>query len=443
MKKKITALIIAATMILGLSACADTRSALTVNGESVRAGEYIYMQINAAQEAAERFMELYPDVVIHEEGFDFFSQEIDGKSFGGWVNDRAVELLTEMAAVAVLFGELGLEFSTGDEFEVRRSVDAMWGNPDVRASFGLDYDTFGDFYEDIGVGKESIVSVLLHGMREEMVFFAIFGEDGTEAVPQEEISSYFEQNFVRYRVIKMSFFNLGDAEVIDLENMAEDFVNRFNAGESFLTLMYEYDDFVAARDAENDVWDFDDFDFDFSFDDFDFETSEIEEYDDSALPQDDENAEYDDPALPQSDENAEYDDPALPQNDENIGHNDSAVLQEEIFIEDLNDFDRLEKIGVPSFLPEHVQEFLLTIPMNTAAAYDDTDDIYVLIPLPVLEREDWLEWYSESLIFEMMEDEFTGRITAKASTLNVVLNEAAIRRYKPETAARRLLQPWL
>jgi hypothetical protein len=411
MKTKITALIIAAVLILSLGACADTRYALTVGGAEIRAGEYIYLQLTASQEAAEKFMDLNPDVNIYEDGFNFFAQTIEGVSFGDWINSRAVEHLTEMAVIAALFDELGLEIPAEDELMARRNVEAMWASTEARSSFGLDYDTLGEFYEEIGISKDSVALVILNNRKEEMVFFAIFGEDGTQAVSQEEIGAYFEENFVRFRVLRMSFEGLDDAQVIELENMADDFVNRLNAGESFFAIIYEYDDYMTAIENAFDIWD-----------------------DDGQLTIDNEQWTIDDEYI---------DDDEIIEEEIIEEETIEEVIEEAVDHESLNDLDRLEKIGVPSVLPEYVQEFLLTIPMNTADMYDDLDDIYILVPLPILEREDWLEWYFESLLLELKGDEMSEIIAAGMSTVDVVLNDAAIRRYKPETAARRFLQPWL
>jgi hypothetical protein len=390
MKKKIIAIIIAAMMVLGLSACADTRHALTVNGEEIRSGVFIYMQISAANEAVEKFMEFNPDAEIFEAGFDFFNQTIEDRSFDDWINDRTVGIIKEMAAVRLIFEDMELLISPEEELEMRRNIDGMW----AASTEGMtDFATWGEFYEDIGVGKESVLFIALNNVMEERVFYGIFGEGGTEEVTPGEISEYFEQNFLRYRPIRMSTAGLDDIQVLELELMAIDFADRLNSGESFLKLQYEYEDFVWQRDN-----DFEDFNFDDEINDGDDEINDDDEY----IPED-----------PFPNPN------------------------------DYNDFDRLEKIGAPSQFGEEWQEFLLGMEMHVAAAFMASEDIIVLTRLPILDRQDWLDWYSYELLVEMKEDDMQGRINAKAGSLDVVLNDAAIRRYKPKRAAGTLIQPWV
>ncbi|MCL2638309.1 MAG: hypothetical protein FWD48_08040 [Oscillospiraceae bacterium] len=409
---KITAIIIAAVMILSLGACADTRHAMLVNGEELRAGVYIYLQLTAAHEASEKFTQDNPDADIFEEGFNFFSQTVDGKSFSDWTNDRALELITEKTAVKLMFDELGFTISSDEELAVRRNVENLWGNTDPLYN-NFNHDTWGDFYESIGVGKESLVEVVMYGLMEERVFLGIFGEDGTEPAAQSEINSFFEENFVRYRVIRMETIGLDDIQLREIDAMAADFADRLNAGETYLSLLYEYEDYVTARDHahDEDIWDRD----------WDEQlTIEGPDYDEEAVNEEEET---------------------------DVGGDvpDDPIEETEIVIDptSFNDFDRLERIGGYSYLHDYGQEFLLTMEMNTAAVHFDENDTYVLQLLPILEREDWILENSEFLLFEMLEDEFANRVSAKANTIPVVLNEAAIKRYKPETAAKRLLQPWL
>jgi hypothetical protein len=448
MKTKITAIVIAAVMILGLSACADTRHALTLNGENIRAGEFIYLQISAAQEAADKFMELYPETDIFADGFDFFRQELEGKSFSDWVNDRAVQMLTEMTAVALLFEELGLEITAEDEINARRNVEAIWGNTEVRNSFGLDYDTLGEFYEDIGVGKDSLTAVLLNGLMEEDLFFALYGEGGAEEVSPEEIENYFAQNFVRYRVIRMPLADLEGQQVYDIEDLALEFASRLNAGESFVTLAYEYEDFVMMRDhVHDDFWNEHEHEHDYDSEDYDEEVYNDEDYNSEEYNSEDYNSEeYGEYDYEEYSDEEEYED----YNGEEHYHGYNEELAEfsfdmpDLFAQESDDdFDRLEKIGAFSSLGESGQEFLLNMPMNSASVYADEEDVFVLQLLPILDRQDWLWEHFEALLFDMKEDDMRSRVSAKAGTVDVVRNEAAIRRYRPETAARRLLQPWL
>jgi hypothetical protein len=411
-------------MVLSLTACADTRHALTVNGEEIRAGEYIYMQISAAQEAADRFSELNPDINVFSEGFDYFRQEIDGKSFGDWINDRAVGLLTEMAVVSQMFDELGLVLSATDELDARRGIENLWESADGLAMYGMDFEVWGEFYEEIGVGKESLISIVLSGLKEQMIFSAIFGAEGTEPANPQEVSGYFEENFVRFRVIVMSHDNLSTQEVDEIDAMSLDFADRLNAGESFLTVLYEYEDYVMMRDfsdqfiMQDESWMFD-------------EDSVIYDYEDPMTFDDDfiDNGFIGD------------DHPAVPQDEQFIIE---AVPQEEDIhvhdhTEDLNSFDELFALEE---LSEDIQEFLLSMTVGTAAVYVEPENTFVFQLLPLLEREDWLTAYFDFLVFELKEEVLQQRVSARTGDVDVVLNDAAIRRYKPETAARRLIQPW-
>lgn len=390
MKKKLTAIIIAIAMILSLAACANTRHALTVNGEEIPAGMFIYMQINAAHEIAADFREAHPDVSIFEEGFNYFEQEWDGKSFNDRVNDRAIELAKEKALVAGFFEEIGLSISAEDEADARRFTNSFWESNDGLSQFGTDFDNWGEFYENIGVGKESHTAILLSGLKEQMLFLGIFGAEGSEPVSEEAIREFALENYVRVRLIEMAYADADYFEIDTIDNMADSFADRFEAGVSYLTLYYEYIDYI-----EEGIFSFND-----SFDDFD----DFDGFDD-------------------------------------FNNTDDEPADNVLFIDYELEFDIIERID--NLLPD-LQDFITELPVNKAGVFRNADGAFVIYRLDLLEREDWLEAENTQILFELKGDEMQERIAERlGGSVNVVLNEAALRRYKPERAAKRFLQPWL
>jgi len=370
MKTKIPAIIMAAIMILSLAACADTRHALTVNGQEIRAGEFIYMQITAANEVSANYLEAHPDVNIFESGFNLFEQEWDGRSFSTRINDRAIELLREVAATALLFEELGLSLTAENLQDARRYTESFWDSSDGLQNFNIG-NTWGEFYESVGIGKESHTAIMLSGMKEQELFFAIYGEEGSEPVSEEEITAFAVNNFTRFRMINMSLENLSEDSIPVVEEMAEDFARRFEAGTPYMTLITEYNNFLDYNflGFEDDYW----------FDDY-----------------------------------------------------------EELLVEDQNQYDIIERTDN---LHAEFQSFISNIALNTAEVYSDEHGFFVIYKLDMLDRPDWIELERNQILLEMKGDEMIERIAAKAATVDVVLNDAAIARYTPERAAGSFLQP--
>ena len=394
MKKKITAFTLAAAIIigvLGLSGCADTKIALTVAGTEMLAGEYIRAQLSAAQSAADKFREENPDADIYEESFDFFAQKIEDKSFADWVNEEALKFCSDRKAAALLFDELELTLTDEQEREIRLYVENLWQSSDSMADAGLSENTWGEFFESVGVGKESTVNVLTYENKMEKVFHAYYDPDGIEGVPESEMKAKLTDEYARFRMLRLYY----DEEVIDnkqLEETAAGYADKLNAGESFIAVRNEFYDFFDSLYAE--------------------EAEESEEPEELPEESDYEEAEN---------ENTE--------NEEDI-----LEITEE---EDDNSEDLAEKLGSPYYLDEDGQEFLFSMNINTAAIYKTEDACYVLQRLDISEREDWFENIKESLLHEMKGEDFKNMIREKGQALATNINDAAIKRYKPQTIAKK------
>jgi len=446
MKTRITAIIIAAAMILGLSACADTRSALTMNGDEVRAGEYIYMQIQAAQEGAALFREANPEVDFFAADFNYFNQTLDGKRFSNWVNDRAVEMLKEYKAGEMLFKELGLVITSDEELAIRYSVESFWatGNEDnALGRHGLTYDTWGEFYEDIGIGKDSLASILTYGLMIDRAFMGLYSAEGTEPVEQEEIEAMIVEQYARFRMIEIDLVNINPENTLVLSEeeyleMATEFAAMLNDGENFSNVYDEYMFFIYLRDfAEEDDPFLDDYNDIFGGDE---EEPPVDGDEEEPLVDGDEeeplvDGDEEEPPVDGDEEEAPVD--AAGEHDHNHDHiHDDPFFNPE---RDLG-FDAVENKGFPWNLPADANAFLFEMQVGTAAVFRslEKESIYVLQRLDILEREDWFDEETlENMLFELKEDEMQERLDAKAALVTVVLNDTAIRRYKPETAVKR------
>jgi hypothetical protein len=223
-----------------------------------------------------------------------------------------------------------------------------------------------------------------------MLFLGIFGAEGSEPVSEEAIREFALENYVRVRLIEMAYADADYFEIDTIDNMADSFADRFEAGVSYLTLYYEYIDYI-----EEGIFSFND-----SFDDFD----DFDGFDD-------------------------------------FNNTDDEPADNVLFIDYELEFDIIERID--NLLPD-LQDFITELPVNKAGVFRNADGAFVIYRLDLLEREDWLEAENTQILFELKGDEMQERIAERlGGSVNVVLNEAALRRYKPERAAKRFLQPWL
>lgn len=405
MKTRIAAIFLAAAMLTGLTACADTRHAMTINGIEIRAGEYIYAQLVAAQRAAEKFREDNPDTNTSGAGFDFYAQTIEGKSFTDWVNAEAVEILKKRTAISLMFDEMGLELTPDDHKEIRDSVDRFWESSEGMEESGLNHRNRGEFFERSGITKASFTRILTYNKQEDAVFEALFAAGGTEEVTEAELRAEFAREFARHRFIFIplknadnEFFEEEDMEM--LRELAKGYTERLNAGGDFAEIDEEHREFMKE-------W-----------------LAELEEDDGHEHGED---CNHDDEHV--HDEDCDHDDEHV--HDEDCDHDHDEEERE------ITEYMQKRTGTEDSMLTQEQIDFVFAIEVNKAALLEEENFLVVFQRLDVSEREDWFEDVRDVLIFDLRGDEFEERVAAKAATLKVVLNDAAIKRYKPETVARR------
>ncbi len=374
--KRTAAILITAGVILSMTACGgNTAVALKANGNDVSAGEYILTQLSANSNAMSKFTELYPDVDTSAEDFDYYKQELEGVSFRDWVVNDTIETIKTRMVYSNMFDELGLSFTDEEKADIKASVNSTWDTEDsTLAYYGIDFKTWGLFYESFGAGKESYRKVYTDSQKVEKVFHAIYDTDGTKPVAETDVKVKYEEMYARYRMIKMELKDGADAEITDeaalkaLEDMGLDYAARISAGESFTAVKADYTAYVAEQKR-----------------------------------------------LANPDEEAEE--------DETEGAEETAVD------ENTNDVIVKNDSKTPS---EEIVKKIFGMAVNKPELYKAEDAYYVLVRLDLAERDDWYQTYREAVLHEMKGQELIDDVKARAEEIIVEKNEAAIKRYDPK-----------
>ena len=146
----------------------------------VKAGVYIYYQYAALQEAKNLAKKDNSDLDTDDEKA-LKKVKIQGKDFLQWVEDKAVANCSEHVAVLKHFDEMELTLSDDDKDSIASYVDnAYENNPDM--------------FEGNGIGKESLEEVMTSTYKSQEIFNALYGDDGTEGVKEDDIKKFYEEN---------------------------------------------------------------------------------------------------------------------------------------------------------------------------------------------------------------------------------------------------------
>ncbi len=229
--KKVSAAAAASVMALSLASCGkDTTWGAAIDGEQLRAGMLIYFQSNAVSEAGQYLAEGETDVL---------NITIEDKPSKEWINDKVVEDMREYAAVEKKYDELGLSMDDSDKKALSNSVDQWWD------------EYIGDYYESIGVSKQSYYDAALNAAKRSDIFDYYYAGDGELAVPEEDIKNYLLENNVRIKFISMPLKD-GEGNLLksdgkaELKERAQGYIDRIKSGESFEAVEDEYNEYYKS-----------------------------------------------------------------------------------------------------------------------------------------------------------------------------------------------------
>ena len=371
--KKSTAFIAAAAMALSMSSCGkDTTWGAEIDGEQLRAGIMIYFQSSAVSEA----MAFMPDTdttaaadgeaTTTAESVSVLDITIEDKPAREWINDKAVQSMREYAAVEKKFDELGLAFENKEEDRLNIVVDQMW-------------EYFGEYYEELGVSRQSYYDVGLNSEKKSAIFNYYYGEGGEKAVPDDEVISYLSENNARIKYFTMPLKD-GEGNLLksegkdELKTMVEGYIDRLNASSAtFEEIQKEYnnyyDDLVKAA----------------------AETTEEEASDTAEQTE------------------AEEDTSAAEPNYGTVISKDTTYLS--------------EKIVEHAFSGESGSAYTLI--------EDDDNEVYYLVQvMGLFDDPDYLENNRESVLHTLKDEEFDAEVESWTEGQNVVVNQDSVDRYK-------------
>lgn len=213
--KRIAAAAAAATMLSSMAACgSSTANALTIDGEPIKAGVYIYYSYVAYSEAIQTLskqnseLDTTDDEVVKQ-------QNIDGMSTLEWIQDKALTYCKEQAAVVKKFKEAGLTLSEETMTEFNSTMESFWAENQ-------------ESFESNGISESSISDVMEYTYMTSDLFYYYYDIGGEEGTTEDEVYDYYVDNTARVQYISFNSVD-GNGEALEgsaktkFENMVEDY----------------------------------------------------------------------------------------------------------------------------------------------------------------------------------------------------------------------------
>lgn len=170
--KRITAVFMAlGIVLLSLSACSADNNKVTVNGVTVSSGIYAFFLDNRKNTDAE----LSEDEILKAAEKDI--------SYYVMVNSE--------------FNNRGLKLSLTEKSTISQNVNNYW-------------HLFSSYYQSHGISKQDIQKIEENKLYMESLIASYYGKDGESPVTDEELKTYFNENYIAFKSVTGFFTTVND-----------------------------------------------------------------------------------------------------------------------------------------------------------------------------------------------------------------------------------------
>lgn len=189
--KKAGAAIVAAALTLSLCSCNDLSWVAKFDDETtVPSGLYIYSIAENYRNAVSNYLLSSSDKLENQ------TIEVSGsdQKATDYLDNEAVKNIKSYVGAYQKFKDMELELT---EDEIQSATD----------SASTTYETDAAVFEQNGVAQSSIEAYYLDVARKSKIFQAIYGEEGTNAISDKELKTYFNENYASINFIQQYFYN--------------------------------------------------------------------------------------------------------------------------------------------------------------------------------------------------------------------------------------------
>lgn len=232
--KKLTAVVLALVMVLSLSACIHKKDeiAVTVGDVEFTSAYYMCALMSANSEGQQKVSESDDLSDAEKNGeveIDYYSKKIEKKSFVKWVEERAIEMLKEVAAYKILCKENKIELTDEQKKEAEEAIDYYWNSYGYSQYFGIN-----------GVAESTYRNFTLDSYYAEEYFMSIYGKEGKEAIDAKDVNKEITDNYILVDIAQEQYEeNATDAQKKTLKKTMQGYADEIKNGKKTFADVYK------------------------------------------------------------------------------------------------------------------------------------------------------------------------------------------------------------
>lgn len=443
--RKLAALLAGVLMATTVTGCSNTKYAMKADGEEIKAGIYIgYLQ----EELINQVNTLYYQGITE----DPLSQQVEGEGMtvSEYSKQQAIQKTKEYYAVKKQFEAEGLSF-TDEEIESMNSyLKTAW-------------ESSGEMLEEIGVSKDSYKEIYRHYLRYSSLFSHYFSEGGSKAPSEDEMVTYINDSYLRYKVMSFYKSSSEDEAAKETENKeAEEKRDHYYEIGKEMTfdefdqlIEMKQDDDQAEADAASEAADesadasgdesssADASADESSVDESTADESSVDEssVDESSIEESsaDESSADESSADESTADESSADESTEDESSDTDSESEEEAAEEDPYVnETMTNFGALKEDALETDSGK-LYQFIHDAEANKVLTFENDTAYYIIIKGDVTERsKEYLDDNHTTILNEMKGDEFDGMVKEWIEAIDFSNNEKALTRYSPETIYKRI-----
>lgn len=221
-----------------------TKNAVKIDGAEIRAGVFIYNELQAYNEAA---MKIYQESGAYPTADDIQDAKIEDLDSEDWIQNKATDYCKQFVAVNREFDKVGGELTADELKEIDEAVESAKDQA---------------IFKDNGVGEQSIREMYTNSSKQTYLFKHYYGIDSEFGCSEDDLKKYYEDNIARVKYLNISLKDSegkkleGDAlkEVNDLVDKYVKEINSESTNEArfkkFDEVKKEYEEYTQKKQEE-------------------------------------------------------------------------------------------------------------------------------------------------------------------------------------------------
>lgn len=232
--KRIIAVILVLALGICLVAChPKDETAVSLGDIKITSAMYSYYLMMADMEAQNRVSESGVDMTA--KNFDIYKQEIDGKKYVDFVEELALNNCKKAIAYMKLCKDAGLTLD-----------DVSISNASQTAMYYWYYSGYSSILPLNGINYETFVEINKINYYGDIYFKHLYDKGGDKEIPEADIMSTMEENFVAAYLIQKQYT---DATLEEIKTKFQGYKERLEKGEDFKTINEEFEKSEQPEDT--------------------------------------------------------------------------------------------------------------------------------------------------------------------------------------------------